>query len=854
MRKKRRLAALGALLLMAAGAAFPARAQQAEGLPGLEELPSYQLPEGFVVSWGKEEADPSQRYRLYLPKGEGVSYQYQQERVLEEDEQGVTLEYGYGEQVEISALPLEGSGKPDFFLLEGETCCLMSTSPEGISARMPDEDVRAAAVTASTLKARSFTEVEDAQGDTTIHVTGKEPGNDYVDAYDSAGNKLATMKFWVENLQTGEKMFAFCLEPEDYTPKSGEWYASVKQAENAGLSQETIQQMRKILYYGYGGPGNLFADDAVGLVTTHLALGYVYTGKTKGYRLYEPFLQQLESLEMPYGEASLTQESLTGRLNAEGRLETPVTTLEAFGRNQFYFDLPSQVTIHLTTGQSQTGGRCMVSGGQSFYFTAPAGCQESIQAEGIRGTYQEPELYLVTPRHATRQSLLGVDWQEGSQSISLSVNWENPQGEVQVEKEDTQGNPLAGAEFALTAREDILLPSGEIKTPAGTRLGTLTTDGEGRGTFTGLDPGSYLVTETKPPAGYLPAEAQKVTLAAPDSLKKTLTFVDQENQVKLIKRKKGTDTPLKGAVFQVWNVKEMKKSSYTTDEKGEILLRKLAPGTYQYQEVSAPAGYLADKTVYSFVIGEDGRPTDSSYERGHEIANACTRLELLKVNGSTGRALEGASLRLTDASGKEVARWESKEESQVLEALEPGEYILEELKAPAGYLKAQPVRFSLKAEEGTQRVTMENYPYGSLKVSKTIRASEIIWAHGDPTFFFTVEGKDLNGENHRYHGYVRFTREEIDSCTDSQGMAALSWTFEHLPPGKEYTVTEEPVKDYRFVSVSGSGDVRIEGEKALVDLTKKPTGQQVLFCNEKTRYDGFKHNDLKVNTFTWKEN
>ena len=83
-------------------------------------------------------------------------------------------------------------------------------------------------------------------------------------------------------------------------------------------------------------------------------------------------------------------------------------------------------------------------------------------------------------------------------------------------------------------------------------------------------------------------------------------------------------------------------------------------------------------------------------------------------------------------------------------------------------------------------------------------------------------------------------------------MAHLSYTFTRIPPGKAYLITEEAVKDYRLIDVSGSSEVVIREESAQVDLTKDPTGQTVLFVNEKYRWDGFKHNNLKVNQFSWK--
>lgn len=882
MKGKRKLGALGLALLLGAGTIFSAQlgfagnpsgegkepaeegGGELRGLPqSLPPLPSYELPEGIQVEWEREEAG-NEAYSLYLPKETGWAYGYEESRVTGEDGQGVTLAYRYGEQVEISLEPEAAS--PEFFFLEGETARLISSRRDGISIRMPDEDLRLVPVWekegekqeagggTARLLGRSFAETEDPQGNTRIYVTGQEPGNDYVKAYDSAGNKLATMKFWVENLETGDKVFAFCLEPDNYTPKSGEWYTSIKRLENTGLSGETVQAMKKVLYYGYGGPGNIFEDEAVGLVTTHLALGHYYTGKTRGYRLYEPFLEQLEALEDPRGEASLTASGLTGRLNEKGELQTEMVTLEAFGRNCFYFDLPEQVTLRLATGEAQTGGRCMVAGGQSFYFTAPAGYDLPFQTGSVKGDYQEPAMYLVTPQNAIYQTLLGVEWGEASGEIALSVSWENPKGQIAVKKTDQKGNPLAGAEFALRAAEDITDFQGQVRAEAGSQLASLVTDSAGEGCFEGLEPGSYTVSETRPPEGYLAAEEQQALLEISGEMEKTLTFVNKKNQVRLRKVKAGdSQEALAGAVFQIWRAEDMEKRSYITDEKGEILLTGLAPGSYQYQEITAPEGYLRDGTVYSFVVGEDGHPQDGSYEEGHLIYNEYTRLEIRKTDGSTGEPLEGAILCLRDSAGTEIDRWESGKEARLLEAVKPGAYVLEELEAPEGYLKAGPVSFTLEEREGVQLVEMKNYPYGRLTVSKAIRASDIIWAHGDPTFFFTVQGKDMAGEEHKYHGYVRFTRENIAACTDSQGMALLSWTFENIPPGTAYAVTEEPVKDYRFVSVSGSQSVKTEGRRALVDLTEKPTGQQVLFCNEKTRYDGFKHNDLKVNTFTWKE-
>ena len=103
-------------------------------------------------------------------------------------------------------------------------------------------------------------------------------------------------------------------------------------------------------------------------------------------------------------------------------------------------------------------------------------------------------MYLVTPRYETRQSLLGVEWRETSGTISFDVTWENPKGEIEIEKTDEEGSPLQGARFVLEKKRN---GCGRSRF----RDVAHTTDGTGKGCFTGLEPGEYVVKEEKPPAG-----------------------------------------------------------------------------------------------------------------------------------------------------------------------------------------------------------------------------------------------------------------------------------------------------------------------------------------------------------------
>lgn len=85
--------------------------------------------------------------------------------------------------------------------------------------------------------------------------------------------------------------------------------------------------------------------------------------------------------------------------------------------------------------------------------------------------------------------------------------------------------------------------------------------------------------------------------------------------------------------------------------------------------------------------------------------------QILKRDADTGNALSGARLRLSDSAGKVLDTWTSTGEPHKIPALEIGQsYILTELTAPAGYLLAAPVTFTVSAGDGPLSITMDNRP------------------------------------------------------------------------------------------------------------------------------------------------
>ena len=110
----------------------------------------------------------------------------------------------------------------------------------------------------------------------------------------------------------------------------------------------------------------------------------------------------------------------------------------------------------------------------------------------------------------------------GGQDIEFVVDkeyqWDNPltvqyadapaMGQIEIVKTDSEtGDPLEGAEFTVTAAEDITTPDGTVRAAAGDVVDTVVTDEDGIAVTDSLYLGKYEVRETKTlPGYYLPAD------------------------------------------------------------------------------------------------------------------------------------------------------------------------------------------------------------------------------------------------------------------------------------------------------------------------------------------------------------
>lgn len=458
--------------------------------------------------------------------------------------------------------------------------------------------------------------------------------------------------------------------------------------------------------------------------------------------------------------------------------------------------------------------------------------------------------------------------EEGTVTFRFQAGNERETGRIRITKKDAaDGKAIDGAVFRVTAEKDIRTAGGTLLVSAGTVVDKVTVR-DGTAVTKELEFGAYQVQEEVPAQGYLKKDEVQHAVLHADRKELTLEFRNEKNRLTIQKVSKGDGAVLPGAMFRIWKkgTEEEKGSEYITDGDGKIILSGLASGEYCIRETGAPEGYLTDSAVRTITVDTDGR-IDGQENRNLVIENAYLELEISKVDASTGQAVPGAELVLYDAEGKEKAVWISGKEPYLLKKLKPGNYTLKERKAPDGYEMAEPVTFVLEEKPGVQKIVMKDLRKTELTIVKRIRADEITWAHGNPVFCFTVEGKDLFGRAYRCQGVTEFSREYVGTHTDSEGMVEKAVTLTGIPMGTAYDVMEQETLRYGLIMVAGTENIRIEKlrepEEGILpseifrvtaDLENRPEGSRVVFENKKYRWDDYSHTHTVQNIIPLQKN
>lgn len=278
-----------------------------------------------------------------------------------------------------------------------------------------------------------------------------------------------------------------------------------------------------------------------------------------------------------------------------------------------------------------------------------------------------------------------------------SYTMEDDHTKVEITKSDiVTGKPVIGAQLSIIPLDD------EGNPLEGETWATWLTEEEPY-YIEYLPVGDYILREKVAPFddGYVTANEVKFTVRDTGEIQK-IDMVDDFTKVEITKSDITTGEPVIGAILQIFDSEGKKVDEWTTT-KDPHYMERLPIGKYVLVEKFAPAGYLISNEV-EFEV------KDTDQIQKVDMTDDYTKVEIIKVTGLFKKALEGAKFQLLDASGKVIKEWTSTKEAMRFDRLPVGKYVLKEVAAPNGYVKADDISFEVKATAEVQTIEVENVP------------------------------------------------------------------------------------------------------------------------------------------------
>ena len=243
----------------------------------------------------------------------------------------------------------------------------------------------------------------------------------------------------------------------------------------------------------------------------------------------------------------------------------------------------------------------VIGNGNGYYTTDSAG---AILIDNL-----DPGLTVIAKETEAKSGYVLDDTPQTAKVLSgetVTLEFRNaPKGGLIVQKYDSiTKTPLAGAEFKITTASGELVPDNQGLTSSN---GLYKTDANGQIVLSKLNPGTYIVTETKAPDNYkLDGKPQTVVVNAADT--QTVSFYNEPLCVlTILKRDAVTLKPLAKAVFSVkysdGRSVGANNGRYTTDKDGIATVTGIAPNaTVIVTEETAPTGYIKDTTPKTTIV------------------------------------------------------------------------------------------------------------------------------------------------------------------------------------------------------------------------------------------------------------
>ena len=458
--------------------------------------------------------------------------------------------------------------------------------------------------------------------------------------------------------------------------------------------------VRKLLYYGYGGPvawdvfspdhdlktavcpdDSYLTNDDVKYLLTHIFLSGAYSGDWNGFseelfnqtfggsygtnlmNIYRG-IEQLPDPSNGVGFSTGDTAKFTATYDKANSLQkTNTVKFNASSSESVQLPLQNNVTIHIAgTSNTKTGGTATVYGGQSFYLTTPATNPLSNYQSGNLTSSAKGKFCALSISDGNSASQTHGSWyQETADSLKYSVEW---MGFGYVDLKKTSANPemtnnsslysLEGAKYGIYEGDSLVQE--------------LTTDVNGYAKSSLLLEGKYTVKEISASKGYdVDQTSYGVTVTRGQTTTTNVTEKPKNDPIglEIVKNdaeNKGMpqgDATLEGAEFTV----KYYDGYYTKDNLPSKATRTWVVATKEVTYSTGKKGYVARLSNSNKVSGDDFYTDENG-----AITLPLGTISVEETKAPKGYFLKGAKLNVTDtASGTTSSVTDGKYVAQINE-------------------------------------------------------------------------------------------------------------------------------------------------------------------------------------------
>ena len=251
-------------------------------------------------------------------------------------------------------------------------------------------------------------------------------------------------------------------------------------------------------------------------------------------------------------------------------------------------------------------------------------------------------------------------------------------------------------------------------------IGKITTGKDGKAVLKidNMANGTYYYKEISAPDGYIVDSTMKEFKITEENKIAKVTVTNKKIRGTLeITKLDDSRVAIEGVKFNILaSDKKTVIETLTTDKSGYATTKKLDKGTYYYQEIEVPDGYVKDDEIFEFQINKQNEVVKREVINKRITGN----LNVIKVDDNN-TPIKGVKFEIYDANKNKVDTITTDEDGKAASKdLQIGTYTYKEVSVPKGYvIDENEYEFAVTSKETKiEKTVVNNRAKGALKIIK----------------------------------------------------------------------------------------------------------------------------------------